>query len=140
MRVPSEPAPPVVHTMRRYQIGILVAIIVLIVVIIALQAVANLFTNYFWYRAIHFSDVWRLMIVTKLELGGIFSGAMFVATWMSLIVVEQISHRALFMSPELELVRRYQSSIGRHRVAVRLVVSLLVALAVGAGATGQWQH
>ncbi|MGH9291534.1 MAG: UPF0182 family protein, partial [Acidimicrobiales bacterium] len=140
MRVPSEPAPPVVHTMRRYQIGILVAIIVIVLAIIALQAVANLFTNYVWYRSVGLTSVWRAMVGTKLELGGVFSGAMFLATWVSLVVVDRIAPRALFMSPELELVRRYQSSIGRHRLAVRLVVSLLVGLAVGAGTTGQWQH
>ncbi|MGH9294251.1 MAG: UPF0182 family protein, partial [Acidimicrobiales bacterium] len=120
MRVPSEPAPPVVHTMRRYQIGILVAIIVIVLAIIALQAVANLFTNYVWYRSVGLTSVWRAMVGTKLELGGVFSGAMFLATWGSLVVVDRIAPRALFMSPELELVRRYQSSIGRHRLAVRL--------------------
>src|ERR1019366_3758445 len=37
-------------------------------------------------------------------------------------------------------VRRYQTTIGRHRGLVRTVVSFLVALAVGAGTNNQWQH
>ena len=37
-------------------------------------------------------------------------------------------------------MRRYQATIGRHKVAVRTVVSLVVALAVGSSATGQWQN
>jgi len=140
MRVPSDPPAPAPRSVRRYQVAILGTIVALIVLVIVTQAGANFFTNYLWYRSVNLTMVWRSMISTKLELGAIFSGLMFGVTWLSLLVVDRIAPRALFMAPELELVRRYQSSIGRYRLTVRTVVSVLVGLAVGAGATGQWQH
>jgi uncharacterized membrane protein (UPF0182 family) len=141
MRVPTDPpAAHVPRSARRYQVAILALLLGLIVLVIITQAGANFFTNYLWYRSVDLSMVWRSMIATKLELGAVFAGAMFIVTWLSLLVVDRIAPRALFMAPELELVRRYQSSIGRYRVTVRTVVSFLVGLAVGAGATGQWQH
>ena len=140
MRVPSAPGAAPVHSIRRYQAAILAVIVFLILFVVAAQATANFYTNYLWYRSVGLTMVWRSMIATKLELGAVFSGLMLVATWLSLFVVDRIAPRALFMSPELELVRRYQSSIGRYRVTVRSVVAVLVGLAVGAGATGQWQH
>lgn len=140
MRVPSDPPVPAPRSVRRYQVAILGTIVFLILLVILTQAGADFFTNYLWYRSVDLTMVWRSMISTKLELGVVFSAAMFVATWLSLLVVDRIAPRALFMSPELELVRRYQSSIGRYRLTVRTVVAILVGLAVGAGATGQWQH
>lgn len=126
--------------MRTYQVAILVAVVLAIVLIIALQAGANLYTNYLWFRSIGFTMVWRSMEATKLELGAVFSGVMFAFTWVSLWVVDRIAPRALFMAPETEVVSRYQASLGRHRFAVRSVAAVIVGLAVGSGATAQWQH
>lgn len=140
MRVPAEHAAAPVRSLRRYQVGLLAAIVVIIFVLVLLQSAANFFTNYLWYRSVAASQVWRTMVGTKLELGTFFTGVFFIACWSSLWVVDKIAPRALFMSPELELVRRYQTTLGRHRVAVRTIVSLLVALAVGAGTNAQWQH
>jgi uncharacterized membrane protein (UPF0182 family) len=142
MRVPSDAPPPVAPTrlVRRYQVWILAIIIAVIFGLILLQELADVFTNYLWYRSVGRDAVWRSMMTTKLELGVVFFAVFFVCCWASLLVVDRIAPRALFMSPELELVRRYQATIGRHRVAVRTVVSAVVALAVGSGATNQWQN
>ena len=58
--------------MRRYQLWVLGAVAFLIVAVILVQGLANFYTNYLWYRSVHFTNVWRLMIVTKLELAGFF--------------------------------------------------------------------
>jgi uncharacterized membrane protein (UPF0182 family) len=141
VRVPSEtavtsPGSPI----RRYQIWILATIAFLIVALIVVQGIANLFTNYLWYRSESFSDVWRAMTLTRVELGAFFIGVFFIACWVSLLVVDRVAPRALFMSPEQEFVRRYQATVGRHRFAVRTVVSLFLALIMGSGVGGQWQH
>jgi uncharacterized membrane protein (UPF0182 family) len=126
--------------MRRYQAGILIAIVALIVILVVLQGIANLFTNYLWFRSEAFDDVWRSMTITKLELEVFFTALFFAACWVSLLVVDRVAPRALFMSPELDFVRRYQTAVGTHRFAVRTIVSLVVAFAVGGGTGSQWQH
>jgi uncharacterized membrane protein (UPF0182 family) len=141
MRLPSDaPQPAPTHLVRRYQVWILVLIVVVIFGLILVQELADVFTNYLWYRSVSRDAIWRSMMTTKIELALVFMGIFFVACWASLFVVDRIAPRALFMSPELELVRRYQATMGRHRVAVRTVVSVVVALAVGSSATGQWQN
>jgi hypothetical protein len=132
--------PPGHASIRRYQVWILVAIAFVIVALIVVQGVANLFTNYLWYRSESADNVWRAMTATRLELGGFFTILFFVACWASLLVVDKVAPRALFMSPEQDFVRRYQATVDGHRFAVRTVVSLFLALIMGSGAGSQWQH
>ena len=71
------------------------------------------------------------MVEAKLGLAATFVGVFFVACWISLWVVDRIAPAALLVSPELELVRRYQQIVGRHTFALRTVVSLILALLLG---------
>ena len=89
---------------------------------IVIQGLANFYTNYLWYRSVHFTAVWRLLIETKIEVAAVFIGAFFIACWLSLWIVDRIAPRALLVSPELEIVRRYQQIVGRHTFALRTVV------------------
>ena len=140
MRVPNEAALSTASPIRRYQLWLLIAIVVIIVLLVAVQGIADLFTNYLWYRSVRADDVWRTMTATKLELFVFFTAVFFVACWTSLLIVDRVAPRALFMSPEQEFVRRYQTLVGRHRFAVRTIVSLFFALIFGNGTTSQWQH
>ena len=133
--VPSRPRP-----VRRYQLWVLGAVVFLIIAVIVVQGLANFYTNYLWYRSVHYTAVWRLMTETKLELAAVFVGVFFVACWASLWVVDRIAPRALLVSPELEIVRRYQQIVAGHTFALRTVVSLILALILGVSTDGQWQH
>ena len=139
MRIPTD-LPSRMNPGRRSQVWIVGAVIFVIVALIVIQGLANFYTNYLWYRSVNFTAVWRLLIETKLELAGVFIGVFFVACWISLWVVDRVAPRALLVSPELEIVRRYQQIVGRHTVALRTVVSLILALIVGASTSDQWQH
>ncbi len=139
MRVPTD-LPSRMNPGRRSQAWIVGAVIFVIVALIVIQGLANFYTNYLWYRSVNFTAVWRLLIETKLELAGVFICVFFVACWISLWVVDRVAPRALLVSPELEIVRRYQQIVGRHTVALRTVVSLILALIVGTSTSDQWQH
>jgi len=139
VRVPSD-LPSRSRPARRYQPWILGLIVFVIVFLFLIQELANFYTSYLWFRSVHFTMVWRLMTETKLELGATFTAVFFIACWTSLWVVDRIAPRALLVSPELEIVRRYQQIVGRHTFALRTVVSFVLALIVGAGTNSQWQH
>jgi uncharacterized membrane protein (UPF0182 family) len=124
----------------RHQGWILGAFVVIVLAILLIQGSADFYTNYLWYRSVHFTAVWRVMVETKILLDVVFMGLFLVACWVSLWVVDRIAPRALLVSPELEIVRRYQGLVGRHTVLVRTVVSLILMLIVGSSASGQWQH
>ena len=139
MRVPTDLSTRM-RPGRRYQAWVVGAVVFVIVALIVIQGLANFYTNYLWYRSVRFTAVWRLLIETKIELAAVFIGAFFIACWVSLWVVDRIAPRALLVSPELEIVRRYQQIVGRHTFALRTVVSLIFALIVGASTSDQWQH
>ncbi len=140
MRVPAEAAAQRPRLMRRYQMVILLSIIALIVLVFIVQALANAYTNYLWYRSFHLTMVWRSMAETKLGLGATFSCAFFLVCWASLALVDRASVQSAHLVPDYELVRRYEGSGRRFRLALRTIVSLVFALIVGAGTSGQWQH
>ena len=119
--------------MRRYQAAILIVIVALILSIFLIQALADAYTNYLWYSSLHLTMIWRSIVETKLGLGAVFSGLFFLACWTSLWVVDALAPVDIYVAPECELVRRYRASFGRYRITVRTVVSLLLALIVGAG-------
>ena len=139
MRVPTDLSARM-RPGRRYQAWVVGAVVFVIVALIVIQGLANFYTNYLWYRSVRFTAVWRLLIETKIEIAAVFMGAFFIACWASLWVVDRIAPRALLVSPELEIVRRYQQIVGRHTFALRTVVSLVFALIVGASTSDQWQH
>jgi len=139
MRVPTDLSTRM-RPGRRYQAWVIGAVVFVIVALVVIQGLANFYTNYLWYRSVHFTAVWRLLTEVKLELAVVFIGLFFVACWVSLWVVDRIAPRALLVSPELEIVRRYQQIVGRHTFALRTVVSFILALIVGASTSDQWQH
>ena len=138
MRVPTDISSRS-RPVRRYQLWVLGAVAFLIVAVILVQGLANFYTNYLWYRSVHFTNVWRLMIVTKLELAGFFIILFFAVCWISLWVVDRIAPRALLVSPELEIVRRYQQIVAGHTAVLRTAVSLIFALILGVSTDDQWQ-
>jgi uncharacterized membrane protein (UPF0182 family) len=140
MRVSGDAVLARPRVLKRYQLFILVAVTSLALLFICLQAIANAYTNYLWYRSINLTMIWRSMVETKLALDAVFCGSFFLACWFSLLVVDRVAIRTDYFAPEFDIVRRYQNTLGYHRVAVRTVASLVLALAVGVGASNQWQH
>lgn len=128
------------HLLRRYQFVLLLAVVGIIIAIVLLQALANAYTNYLWYRSIDETMIWRSMVETKLGLGIVFCGIFFIACWASLWAVDTLAPADIYLQPEYDVVRRYRASFGRYRVTVRTFVSLVLALIVGAGTSSQWQH
>ncbi|MGA2209828.1 MAG: UPF0182 family protein [Acidimicrobiales bacterium] len=140
MRVPNEAVlPSGGHPIRRYQAFLLIGIVAIIVLLIVVQGIADLYTNYLWYRSVNDDAVWRSMTATRIELEVFFIGVFFVACWVSLLIVDRVAPRALFLAPEQDFVRRYQAVVGRHRFALRTLVSAALALIVGGGTGSQWQ-
>jgi uncharacterized membrane protein (UPF0182 family) len=141
MRLPADQArfarPHRGRARRLWVIGILV---VLILGLLGLQAIANFYTNYLWYRSESLTYVWRGITETKLSLAAVFTGIMFIGLWLSLYAVDRMSTRVQLYAPELDLVRRYQTVVGHRTALVRTIVALVIAFLVGESAASQWQN
>jgi hypothetical protein len=59
LRVPNEAVlPSGGHPIRRYQAFLLIGIVAIIILLIVVQGIADLFTNYLWYRSVNDDAVW----------------------------------------------------------------------------------
>ena len=117
-----------------------VALGVLIVLIVAVQGLAGFYANFLWFHWSGVGDVWTTVTTTKVLLTLTFLVIAFALCFVSLWVVDKVVSRTLFMAPDTELVRRFQAVVGPHALALRIAVSILVALALGSSTGSQWQN
>lgn len=141
MRLPADQARLArPRRIRSRRVWVLAIIAVLVVGVLALQAFANFYTNYLWYKSVNLTYVWRGITETKLSLAAVFIGIMFIGLWLSLYAVDRMSTRVQLYAPELDLVRRYQTVVGHRTALVRTIVAAVIAFLVGEGAASQWQN
>ncbi len=138
MRIPTEPPirPPTSHR-PAVIISIVVGVIVLLLVA---QGLAGFYANFLWFHWDGLGSVWREVTVTKIVLAVVFVVIAWALLWVSLFVADTVGPRAMLLSSDNELVRRYQSAVAPYALLLRTVVSLVIALILGTGASGQWQH
>jgi uncharacterized membrane protein (UPF0182 family) len=122
---------------RSLAFGLIVAVIV---AIIAVQGLAGFYTNFLWFHWNGVGGVWSTVTTTKIVITVTFIVVAFAVMYASLLLVDRVVARTLFMGPDTEFVRRYQAVIGPHVLALRITVSVLVALAIGSGTSSQWQN
>ncbi|MCU1491614.1 MAG: hypothetical protein JWM85_3019, partial [Acidimicrobiaceae bacterium] len=138
MRLPSEPTVRVGS--RRRSLWILGALAGLVVLILLVQGLSSFSVNELWFHWAGVGEVWSAVESTKVVLGAVFVALAFLLCYVSLLLVDKIAPRAMFMAPDTELVRRYQAVAGPHALALRISVSLFIGLVLGVGASSQWQH
>jgi len=63
---------------RSRRLWIVAVLAVIVFGLLALQAIADLYTDYLWYRSESITYVWRSITETKLGLAAVFTGIMFV--------------------------------------------------------------
>ena len=123
---------------KRWGIWLLGALAGLVALVLLAEGLSAVWTDYLWFHFTGVGQVWGSIAWTKAGLTAVFVVAAFALSFVSLLLVDKIAPRALLMGPESELVRRYQQTIGAHALLVRIVVSILLGIALGAGAAGPW--
>jgi uncharacterized protein len=122
----------------RGRIGLLILAAVVIILVLSLRGIAGFYTDYLWFNSVHFSSVFRGVVVTKVVLAVVFCVIFLVGMLASLTVADRLSPPARSMGPEDEFVQRYRETVGPHAGKVRLILSAIFALLVGTSAAGQW--
>ena len=125
---------------RRGRIGIVVGLIVIILLLTSLRSIAGFYTDYLWFKELHFTQVFSGILVSRILLALVFSLAFFGLMFGNLTLAERLSPKFLELSPEDELVQRYRQILGPHSRAVRIVTSVIFALFAGVGTNSQWNN
>jgi uncharacterized protein len=140
MRTPAELPRRMPRTSRRFRIGILVAIVVLIVLLTSARDAARFYTSYLWFHEVHFSSVFRGVLLTRVLLGLTFCVIFFVLMMASLTIADRKAPDLLPADVNDELVERYRDSVLPHSRIVRIIVSVLFALLAGVGTNKEWNN
>ncbi len=143
MRTPAELPRRMPRTSRRFRLGVLIAIVVVIVVLTTVRDLASFYTSYLWFQEVHFTSVFRGVLVTKVALGASFCVIFFAIMLASLTLADR---RAPLVLPPAatgegdELVDRWRAVVAPHGLAVRLVTSVVFALFAGIGTNHEWNN
>ncbi len=133
--VPSRVARPRARHARRWIIGV---VVVLIVLLGSLRSLAGLYTDSLWFSSVGFHGVWSTLLAVKVGLFASFGAAFFVLLWVNLVISDRIAAHAPSLEPEDELVRRYQRTVRPYAGRVYAVLALVAALIAASSAVGQW--
>jgi uncharacterized membrane protein (UPF0182 family) len=124
----------------RGRVWILVGLVVLFILLTSLRSLAGFYTDYLWFQELHFTSVFRGVLVTQVLLA-VFFTALFMALMLgNLTIADRIAPKFRAVGPEDEIVQRYREAIGPHAGKVRVIVSLIFALFVGIGTRSQWNN
>ncbi|CAN5546445.1 UPF0182 family protein [soil metagenome] len=140
MRAPADlgrrrrPLPP------RNRAWLLVLAAALFVLLTSLRGIAGFYTDYLWFDSLGLASVFSGILQAKILLGALFTAVLFAVLWGNLLVADRLAPRLRLGGPEEELVERYHELIGERTGPVRLAVSALFALLLGAGVSGQWER
>src|ERR1700737_5637785 len=102
MRSPSDlPRRP--RRATRGRIGILLALVVLFMVLTSLRSVAGFYTDYLWFKELHFTSVFRGVLLVQVVLTVLFTLVFFGLVLANLAMADRIAPRP--EGPEDELVQ-----------------------------------
>lgn len=112
---------------------------VLAVLAIAFAMFAGFWTDWLWYRSVHYSSVFTTTLWTKIGLFFVFGLLMATAIGVNIYLAHRLRPPLSAMSLEQQSLDRYRMGIAPFKKWVLLAVCSLVGLIAGASAAGQWR-
>ncbi|MFZ4297156.1 UPF0182 family protein [Streptomyces cinereoruber] len=135
---PSGPRMRVGRPSRRAR-TLLMTLGVLAVLAMAFVMFAGFWTDWLWYRSVHYSSVFTTTLWTKIGLFAVFGLLMGLAVGFNIWLAHRLRPPLSAMSLEQQSLDRYRMGLAPFKKWVLLAVTALVALIAGASASGQWR-
>ncbi|MFJ4342202.1 UPF0182 family protein [Streptomyces sp. NPDC088915] len=135
---PSGPRMRVGRPSRRAR-TLLMTLGVLAVLAMAFVMFAGFWTDWLWYRSVHYSSVFTTTLWTKIGLFAVFGLLMGLAVGLNIWLAYRLRPPLSAMSLEQQSLDRYRMGLAPFKKWVLLAVTVLVALIAGASASGQWR-
>ncbi len=140
MRTPSDLPRRLPRPSRRLRLVGLIVVVAAILLLLSLRSLARFWTDYLWFQEVHFTSVFRGVLVTKILLAVAFVVIFFLMMLGSLTVADRLAPAELPEGFSDELVERYRSVVSPHRRPVRIVTSAIFALFGGISANKEWNN
>ncbi|MER6524877.1 UPF0182 family protein [Streptomyces sp. NPDC001508] len=112
---------------------------VLAVLGMAFTMFAGFWTDWLWYRSVHYSSVFTTTLWTKIGLFAVFGLLMALAVGFNIWLAHRLRPPLSAMSMEQQSLDRYRMGIAPFRRWLLLGITALVGLIAGASAASQWR-
>ena len=130
---------------RRFRVrGWMIAVVVILIVLLfSLRGLAGFYTDYLWFDSLGQGGTWGRLLAAKIVPAIVFTVVFFAIMYTSLLIADRLAPRLRPqgpMTPEDELVARYQQVTARFTGRIRVGISLFFALVAGIGVSAQWKE
>ncbi|WP_406178016.1 UPF0182 family protein [Streptomyces sp. NBC_00996] len=112
---------------------------VLAVLAMAFVMFAGFWTDWLWYRSVHYSSVFTTTLWTKIGLFFVFGLLMALSVGVNIWLAHRLRPPLSAMSMEQQSLDRYRMGIAPYKTWLLLGITSLVGLIAGASASGQWR-
>ncbi|MET9254292.1 UPF0182 family protein [Streptomyces sp. NPDC003717] len=112
---------------------------VLAVLGMAFTMFAGFWTDWLWYRSVHYSSVFTTTLSTKIGLFFVFGLLMALAVGFNIWLAHRLRPPLSAMSMEQQNLDRYRMGIAPYKKWLLLAITALVGLIAGASASSQWR-
>lgn len=112
---------------------------VLAVLGMAFTMFAGFWTDWLWYRSVHYSSVFTTTLTTKIGLFFVFGLLMAAAVGVNIWLAHRLRPPLSAMSMEQQSLDRYRMGIAPYKKWLLLAITSLVGLIAGASASSQWR-
>ena len=136
----EESSPP--RLPRRRPRRLMTSLVVIgLFLVLTLNRIATLWTDYLWFDSVGATSVWSTQILSQIALGVVGTILAFAVVWANLAVADRLSPRFQVhdLGPEEELVERFQEWVEPRLTRFRIGVSAVFAFMIGIGASAWWQ-
>ncbi|MER7146701.1 UPF0182 family protein [Streptomyces xanthochromogenes] len=135
---PSGPRIRVGRPSRRVR-TLLMTLGILAVLAMAFVMFAGFWTDWLWYRSVHYSSVFTTQLWTKIGLFLVFGLLMAFAVGLNIWLAHRLRPPLSAMSLEQQSLDRYRMGIAPYKKWMLLGITALIGLIAGASASGQWR-
>ncbi|MFJ1704363.1 UPF0182 family protein [Kitasatospora sp. NPDC088346] len=112
---------------------------VLAVLFLLFVMFAGVWTDWLWFKSVHYSSVFTSQLWTKAGLFAVFGLLMAVIVGANLWLAHRLRPPLAAMSVEQQSLDRYRMGVAPYKRWLLIGASLLVGLVGGAAASGQWR-
>ncbi|MFD8547563.1 UPF0182 family protein [Streptomyces sp. NPDC059649] len=135
---PSGPRIRVGRPSRRVR-TLLMTLGVLAVLAMLFVMFAGFWTDWLWYRSVHYSSVFTTTLWTKIGLFFAFGVVMAVAVGVNIWLAHRLRPPLSAMSMEQQSLDRYRMGVAPFKKWALIAIAAVVGLIAGASASGEWQ-
>lgn len=124
---------------RRRPRALMPVLAVLVGLVASLFILSDFITDWWWYQAVQFAQVFTTKLTTRVVLFVAFGSLMSLLVAINVIVAYRLRPSLRGMSAEQQSLDRYRAGIEPFRVPMVVVGGVLIGIMAGTSAAGQWR-